>query len=331
MSVTISNPPYNIKWQHPLFAQMQPRFSRYGLPKESNANWAFILTALEQTAKCIFIMPTGILADNEKEIRKQVIEDNLIEAIILCPDEMFEKTSIRVCIMVFNKNKSTAKVEFVDMRQSYVEEERLQNGQFGGSAHTNRTYKKVVKSFSDEHINLIVEAIQTQRNEKMLCKSVGIEEVRENNYLLNPSRYIEFEELEIQTREYSDIIKDLNAVIKEKNGCKLTINETLARTLGFDIDLYKKRDLDKDFKKTIKEISGEDILKEDYFTATKNKLELKFENKGDENISSILMMILQSWKQHIYYLNIEENRYLVELRDKVIPDLMSGKLEVDRE
>lgn len=47
-----------------------------------------------------------------------------------------------------------------------------------------------------------------------------------------------------------------------------------------------------------------------------------------EEISSIFMMIFNMWKQHIYYLNIEENRYLAELRDALLPDLMTGKIEL---
>ena len=61
---------------------------------------------------------------------------------------------------------------------------------------------------------------------------------------------------------------------------------------------------------------------------SKNKNEITFANNSKENISSILMMIFNMWKQHIYYLNVEENRYLAELRDALLPELMSGKIDV---
>lgn len=61
---------------------------------------------------------------------------------------------------------------------------------------------------------------------------------------------------------------------------------------------------------------------------SKNKNEITFANNSKENISSILMMIFNTWKQHIYYLNVEENRYLAELRDALLPELMSGKIDV---
>lgn len=69
-------------------------------------------------------------------------------------------------------------------------------------------------------------------------------------------------------------------------------------------------------------------MKSDYFRTTKKKNEIVFSNNSKENISSIFMLIFNMWKQHIYYLNIEENRYLVELRDALLPELMSGKIDL---
>ena len=83
-----------------------------------------------------------------------------------------------------------------------------------------------------------------------------------------------------------------------------------------------------DFSKLTEKICGEKIVKNDYFKTTKNKNEIIFANNNKENISSILMMIFNTWKQHIYYLNFEGNRYLAELRDALLPELMSGKIDV---
>lgn len=74
--------------------------------------------------------------------------------------------------------------------------------------------------------------------------------------------------------------------------------------------------------------TGKKIKKENFITLSKNKNEFKFENMSKEKLSTILMSILQMWKQHIMYLNEEENRYLIELRDALLPDLMSGKIEL---
>ena len=61
---------------------------------------------------------------------------------------------------------------------------------------------------------------------------------------------------------------------------------------------------------------------------SKKKNEIRFENNSKDILSSILVLVLNSWKQHIFYLNQEENRYLAELRDALLPELMSGKIEV---
>lgn len=332
MSSLLSNPPYNMKWSLPPFAQIQPRFCDCELPPESNANYAFILTALEKIdRRAAFIMPCGILStenNQEKEIRKYLVEKNFVDSVITCPDKMFEATSIPTCIIVFDKQKTTAQITLVDMRKTYEVEQREQRGQYGGSSHENRVYKKDVKIFSYENMQKALEAISERKSEPEFCKTVTIEDIKENDYSLIPSRYIEFQQLERRHREYKDIVSDINRITREKNACKLTINETLAKSLGFDLGLYKADQKDNGLNALLKKIGAEPLEKQDYFSATKNKNEIKFENRSKDTLSSVLVMILSTWKQHIFYLNQEENRYLAELRDALLPDLLSGKIEV---
>lgn len=331
MKTLISNPPYNMKWEPPVFAQIQPRFYETKVPPNSNANFAFTLTALEKSDRSVFVLPNSILSGGTKEeaeIRKYLIDLNYVEAVILCPDEMFEATKICVCILVLDKTKSTATIEMIDIREKYIEEEREQKGQFGKKWHTNRTYKKTVKVFTPEIIEDVIQRIKARENVSKYCKSVPLEEIKNNGYNLTPSRYIEFNMQEFKHREYSEIVSDINRIVSEKNACKLTINEKLAKNLGFDVELYKDEQDTTELDNLLKKLSGDKILKQDYFTTSKKKNEIKFENNSKEILSSVLVMILNTWKQHIYYLNIEENRYMAELRDALIEDLMSGKVEV---
>lgn len=331
----ISNPPYNMKWNLPPFAQIQPRFNNCELPPESNANYAFVLTALSLVeSKAAFILPWNVLTTHnkqEKEIRRYLIKNNLIEAVITCPDKMFESTSISTCIIVFNKQKTTTHISFVDMRQTYDIQQREQNGQFGGASHENRTYKKDVKVFTDEQMQKAIDSIANQLAIPEFAKSVSIKTIEENDYNLIPSRYIDFQERGFEHREYADIVADINRITAEKNACKLTINENLAKSLGFDIELYRKNQSESGLNELLKQLGAEPMLKQNYFTASKKKNEIKFENASPNMLSSILVMVLNSWKQHIYYLNNEENRYLAELRDALIPDLMSGKINLEQE
>lgn len=327
----VSNPPYNLKWAAPIFAQMQPKFVGYDVPPNSNANFAFVLTGLDWIdEKAAFLLPNGILSTDtpqEAEIRKKLIENNMIEAVICLPDKMFESTSIPTCILVLNKNKKTMQVEMVDMRQEYAEEQRAQNGQFGGASHEKRTYHKVVKVLTDDGMAKAIKAIEEHKNIPEFCKAASIEEIRDKNYTLVPSRYIEFQERDERHRDYADIAADYNRIVEEKNALKLTVNESLAKSLGlYEIYVMMKNqpDISESFS-----IVGQKAEKEGFIQLSKNAAEFKIENKSKGKFPEILSLFLQMWKQHIMYLNNEENRILAEFRDALLPDLMKGKFHVE--
>jgi len=325
----VSNPPYNLKWAIPPFAQIQPRFSDFNVPPASNANFAFILTGLDLIDdKMAFLLPNAVLSANdteEKEIRKALIEGNFVEAVISLPDKMFESTSIATCILLFNKHKKTRNVEMIDMRQTYLEEQRDQKGQFGGASHENRTYHKTVKVIDDMSMNKAIDAILEQKNIPEFSKSATLSEIRDTDYVLTPSRYIELQEKKNEHRSYETIASDYNRIIAEKNSLKLTVNESLAKSLGlYETFLMMKRE---DEITNIFSIVGCKAEKESFITMSKNAAEFKIENRSKDKFPEILRIFLTMWKQHIMFLNNEENRILAEFRDALLPDLMSGKIE----
>lgn len=326
----VSNPPYNLKWTAPIFAKIQPRFWEYGVPPDSNANFAFVLTALDWIdEKAALLLPNAVLNTNipqEAEVRKRLIENNLIEAVISLPNKMFESTSIETCILVLNKNKKTMQIEMVDMRQEYAEEQRDQNGQFGGASHENRTYHKTVKVLTDEGMGKAIKAIEEHANIPEFCKAASIEEIKDAGYMLIPPRYIEFQERDERHRDYTDIAADYNRVVAAKNALKLTVNESLAKSLGlYEVFVAMKNqpDISDSFAAV-----GQKAEKESFIQLSKNAAEFKIENNSKEQFPEILSQFLQMWKQHIMYLNNEENRLLAEFRDALLPDLMSGKVNV---
>lgn len=333
MSVVISNPPFNMKWKHEGFIGLDDRFIKAGVPPESNANYAFILTALDKADEAILILPLGVIfteQKDEKHIRKYLVDQNLIEAVITCPDNMFEKTTIPTCILYLKKNKKTTTVQMVDLKLEFEEEEREQRGQYGGKAHTNRVYKKTVKILNDEVIEEATDSIKKRISKKGFSKAVSIETIKENDYMLSPNRYID-QEFENRYRNIKNIVDDLNKVIAERNKCKLTINETLAKRLKLDPEIYRE-DIDfTEANKMLEEHECEKIIKSDYISFTKNKNQFEFKNNNSETISSILMMILSTWKQHLYFLNEKENIYLAELRDALIPKLIGGEWIIEEQ
>lgn len=279
--------------------------------------------------KMAFLLPQSVLSTSvaeEKEIRKSLIEENLLEAVISMPDKMFESTTIATCILLFNKHKKTRNVEMIDMRQTYLEEQRDQNGQFGGASHENRTYHKTVKVIDDEGMKKAIDSIFEQKNIPEFSKSATVDEIRNADYILTPSRYIEFQERENTHRPYKDIADDYNRIIAEKNSLKLTVNESLAKSLGlYETFLLMKHD---DNVSDSFSIAGCKVEKESFIAMSKKATEFKIENKSKDKVPEILLLFLQMWKQHIMYLNHEENKILAEFRDALLPELMSGKIEL---
>lgn len=332
--VSISNPPYNISWNQPvaLEALTDERFNKCELPPKSNANYAFILHCLSAAnEKSCLILPNGILRSNgaEQEIRKYLIDNNLIESVIILPDKMFEVTSISTCILVLNKKKNNDIISFIDSRQNYSIEVREQNGQVGGKSHTNRTYLKEYKTFNERQINAIINAISSGESIPEFCITVTSKEIQQKNYDISPSTYIQFKEQEQLHRPYEEIVSDLNFINQQRNACKLVINETLAKQYGLDINLYKEdKKLAEESANNIKTLLDLKVITPDYISFTKNKNEICIKTNDKEILSFLFERFIKMWGQNIQQFNIFENRYLVELRDAMLPELLSGKIDV---
>lgn len=332
--VAISNPPYNIKWNAPseLEALSDGRFPV--IPPASNANYAFVLHCLHRAInKAIMILPNGIASQRtESEVRKHLIDNDLIETVISLPNNMFECTNIATCIMVLNKNKKNkGKVTLIHSVENCVTEEREQNGQFGGKSHTNRTYKKKYNVLGDENIQKILDVIENQQEIKQFSVIKTNEQIAEKKYMLAPSMYfdVNIEDFESEPhRDFQEIADNINYISRMRNACKLVINETIAKGLGFDIGLYKNsKENSKQVKEQMKKI-GVDVEIEDYIQFTKNKNEFVFKCNDKELFPDIFNHFLSIWKNQISLLNTMENQYLAELRDALLPDLMSGKLKI---
>lgn len=322
----VSNPPYNIKWDapKPLFAD--ERFSEV-IPPSSNANFAFVLTALSRLksgGKCAFVLPNGILSsDVEKIVRQYLVDSGRIEKIILMPDKMFESTSIPTCVCVFSAENDS--IKFFDCRRKATQEQRDQNGQYGGASHTNRTYHKTVNTLSRE---LIEQLCGKCENVAAFSSDVYKESIIKNDYILTPSRYIRFEEQETQHRSFQEIADNINYITRMQNSCKLVINETLAKQIGLDTELYRKsKDQSKENAKQMTAL-GLILETEDYISFTKNKNEFVFKCNDKGLLPDILVQFFGIWKNQIAVLNTMQNQYFAELRDALLTDLMSGKIDV---
>ncbi|MBQ8135358.1 MAG: N-6 DNA methylase [Clostridia bacterium] len=322
----VSNPPYNIKWDAPKPMFADNRFQEV-IPPASNANFAFVLTALSRLkngGKCAFVLPNGVLqSDIERQVRQVLTDSGRIEKVILMPDKMFECTTIGTNVCVFGNGNRY--IDFYDCRKKADQEQREQNGQFGGKSHTNRTYYKTINVLSDELINKLCGECEDIAEFSFRATTTSVKNM---DYLLTPSRYIRFEERETKHRPFKEIADNINYITRMQNACKLVINETIAKSIGLDVDLYRQsKQQSIDTVKTMKGL-GFELEAEDYISFTKNKNEFVFKCNDKELMPDIFIQFFGVWKNQIALLNTMQNQYLEELRNALLPDLMSGKLDV---
>jgi hypothetical protein len=287
---------------------------------------AFILSALNWIEdRAVILLPSGVLASNQKQeqsIRRQLISQNLLLAVISLPGDMFESTSIPTCLLVFDKHKETRRIAMIDLTDKCDEQVRDQRGQFGGASHEGRTYHKTVKVISDSIISKCTELINNGKDEEGFCRWVSSEEIPDWN--LTPKRYFEVK-TEFVHRAFADIASDYNRIIAQKNSIQIKINKTAAKRLGYDCMAGDKPDLTESFA-----VVGQKADKEKNITfSADDGITIRVSTK--DGIHPLILDFLNHWRQMIVYLNNEENRYLAEFRDALLPELMSGKIEVNED
>ena len=113
-----------------------------------------------------------------------------------------------------------------------------------------------------------------------------------------------------------------------QNACKLVINETIAKSLGLDMEVFKQGKKNSEEMRSQMKTLGIDIEIEDYIQFTKNKNEFVFKCNDKELLPDIFFQFFAVWKNQIALLNRMQNQYLAELRDAILPDLMSGKINL---
>lgn len=318
----ITNPPYNMKWKHPALIQFMPQYMGWQTPPESNANYAFILSGIHQADRAVFLLPNGVLSTSEKlerKLREQLIAENLLLAVITLPANMFESTSIPTCLLVFDKHKDTRKIAMIDLSKHTMEETRDQRGQFGGNSHIGRTYHKTVNVIPLDVMAMCADLINRQQDKDDMCRLVLPEELIDCD--LSPRRYFEVK-TEIVHRSFADIADDYNRIMKQKNAIKIRMNKTAAARLGYDCMDVNHPDLTDSFG-----IVGQKAMKEDNISfCADDGIRITISTK--DGIHPLIIDFLNHWKQMIMYLNNEENRVLAEFRDALLPELMSGNIQI---
>jgi type I restriction enzyme M protein len=216
----VSNPPYSIKWEgddNPILIN-DPRFSPAGvLAPKSKADLAFtmhMLSWLSTSGTAAIVEFPGVLSRGgaEKKIRKYLIDNNYVDAVIQLPPDLFFGTGIATCIIILKKSKKDNKTLFIDASAEFV-----RGGNKNKLTEINRA--KILESFTD------------RKDKAYFAKIIDNKKIAENDYNIAVSSYVELED----TREVVDIKKlnkEIVQIVSHQNELRSAIDEIVADIEG---------------------------------------------------------------------------------------------------
>ena len=209
----ISNPPYSLSWN----PKYDDRFYGYELAPKSKADYAFILDIvyrLSKNGQAFIILPHGVLFRGaaEEKIRKQLIENNLIDSIIGLPDKLFMNTQILTLILVLNKNKKTNDILFIDSSKNCIK-------------------KSKQNDMNEEHINKIISTYRERKEIEKYSHLASYDEIVKNDYNLNIPRYVDTSE-EKNLPDLKEVVKDIIRIDNEIEKANKELKELIEQLEG---------------------------------------------------------------------------------------------------
>ena len=222
----LANPPFNQSdWGQPLLVD-DARW-KWGTPPQGNANYGWIehmLDKLSQKGKAGVVLANGSLSSNtsgEGEIRRKILEDDLVDCIVALPDKLFYTTGIPVCIWFFNRDKKhKGQTLFIDARKM-------------GDMVNRR-----LRELSDEDIKKIANTYIAWQNEdgyedvQGYCKVASIDEIKEHDYILTPGRYVGIEEVEDDGEPFEEKMDRLTTTLANQFKKSRELEEEIRKQLG---------------------------------------------------------------------------------------------------
>lgn len=222
----LANPPFNQSdWGQPLLVD-DARW-KWGTPPAGNANYGWIehmLDKLNQKGKAGVVLANGSLSSNtsnEGEIRKNILEDDLVDCIVALPDKLFYTTGIPVCIWFFNRDKKhKGQTLFIDARKM-------------GDMVNRR-----LRELSDEDIKKIANTYISWQNEdgyedvQGFCKVASLDDIKEHDYILTPGRYVGIEEVEDDGEPFEEKMDRLTTTLAKQFKKSRELDEEIRKQLG---------------------------------------------------------------------------------------------------
>ncbi|MTI71436.1 MAG: type I restriction-modification system subunit M [Firmicutes bacterium] len=218
----IANPPFSLKnWGKDIAQSNQYNRFNYGVPPKSYGDFAFVMhmvASMNSKGKMATVVPHGVLfrGGAEGKIRKKMLQDDLFEAVIGLPSNLFYGTGIPAAVIVLNKNKPEAKkdkVLFIEASKGYEKD-----------GNKNR--------LTDENIEKIVDAYDKYKEIDKYANVIDLDEIKENDYNLNIARYVDTTEPEPEV-DIESVVKRISDREEKLSRSKNKINDFLEE-LGFD-------------------------------------------------------------------------------------------------
>jgi len=246
----MANPPFNQKdWRASDELTDDPRWAGYEIPPTSNANYAWILqmvSKLSENGMAGFILANGALSDEgqEYQIRRALIENDLIESIILLPRKLFYTTDIGVTLWILNRNKRKRTLNLGNSKRKL----RDRDGEvlFLDMRRCGIPFEKKYSKLTDDEASVAIETFHAWRavdhaeryaDIAEYCRSASLGDIRGQDYNLVPSRYIEFNHEDWKI-DYEKKLEELQVEIEkiiqiQKEGRKGLISAL--KELGYEI------------------------------------------------------------------------------------------------
>lgn len=227
----LANPPFNLKNWGGENLREDPRWE-YGTPPTGNANFAWMqhmIWHLNGSGKIGLVLANGSLSSQtggEGDIRRAIVEDDLVEGIVAMPGQLFYSTAIPVCLWILNKKKTQpGKTLFIDAREM-------------GTMVTRK-----LREFTEEDIAKVAKAFDDFRNgeleeEKGFSAIASIEDIAQQDFILTPGRYVGIAEPEDDGEPFEEkmarLTSEISKCFEESNRLQEQIKKNL-EAIGYGL------------------------------------------------------------------------------------------------
>lgn len=235
----LANPPFNDSDWHRVDDDVR---WKYGTPPKGNANYAWVQHFIHHLAPdgmAGFVLANGSMSSNqsgEGDIRKAIVEADLVDCMVALPGQLFYSTQIPVCLWFLTKNKSNGHYRSRNRETLFIDARKM-----------GTLVDRVHRELTDEDIKKIVSTYQAWRGEKAaskyediagFCKSAKTDEIAGHGYVLTPGRYVGAEEVESDGEPFEEkmprLVSELNVQFAESAKLEAEIRKNL-KGLGYGI------------------------------------------------------------------------------------------------